>query len=285
MEHCVAPSNRRALLYVAVAGIGWGTGGAVAALLFRTGGLDYVAVSFWRLAGGAFWLALAWPFLARRTALVHQLMTAPRRLLLTGIGLAIYQVAYIAAVALVGVALSTVIALGAGPLFIALGARERITATLVAALAGLALLVFGGGETAGTSSLLGIGLSVLSAAGYAGTTLLNRGLPDPIGSAMLGFAIGACCLLPFAIYSGVLPTLGSLPLLAYLGLVPSALAYGLFYVGLTAVRASTASVLALTEPLVATVIGVVLLHERLSLLGGLGGVILLTAVVALAVRE
>ena len=286
MERCVAPSNRRGLIYIAAAGLAWGTGGAVAALLFETSGLESVAVSFWRLAGGAFWLAVAWPLIARaRTPLAVQLAMAPLRLVLTGVGLAVYQLAYFAAVGLIGVAVSTVIALGAGPVLIAIGSRERITATLAVAVIGLALLVFGGGGGAGSASVLGIGLSLLSAAGYAGTTLLNRGLPDPIGSALLGFAIGAGCLLPFALWEGVLPSIGSVPLLAYLGLVPSALAYGLFYVGLTAVRATTAAVVALTEPLLAALIGVVLLDEQLSPVGVLGGLILLAAVVARALRE
>jgi drug/metabolite transporter, DME family len=97
-------------------------------------------------------------------------------LVLTGIGLALYQLAYFAAVGLVGVAVSTVIALGAGPVLIALGARiwtaERLarqgTVTLAVALLGLILLVFGGGGASSSSSILGVGLAVLSALGYAG---------------------------------------------------------------------------------------------------------------------
>ncbi|HEU4946289.1 MAG TPA: DMT family transporter [Kribbella sp.] len=308
MVRTVAPSNRRGLIYIAIAGMAWGTGGAVAAVLFRNTGLDSVAVSFWRLAGGAAWLALTWPLLRRlpveRSALLaRQLASAPLRLALTGAGLAIYQLAYFAAVGLVGVAVSTVVALGAGPVLIAVGARiwlaERLgrrgVVTLAVALVGLVLLVLGGGGAAGSSSVLGTGLAVLSALGYAATTLLSRAMTtgsggsDPVGNALLGFAIGACALLPFAVWAGLWPTAGnpvvSATLLAYLGLVPTALAYGLFYVGLTSVSATTASVVALTESLLAALIGVLLLHEPLTSLAVAGGVLLLGAVVARALHE
>jgi drug/metabolite transporter, DME family len=106
---------------------------------------------------------------------------------------------------------------------------------------------------------------------------------------MFGFGIGACCLLPCAAWGGVLPTAGSHvvsgALLAYLGLVPSALAYGLFYVGLTSVSATTTAVVALTEPLLAALIGVALLDEQLSAVAVVGGFGLLGAVIARAVQE
>src|SRR3712207_7061447 len=51
--------------------------------------------------------------------------------------------------------------------------------------------------------------------------------------------------------------------LAYLGVVPTALAYGLFFAGLARIRATTASVVALVEPVTAALIGVLVLGERL----------------------
>jgi DME family drug/metabolite transporter len=65
MHHRLAPSAARGLLYVALAGIAWGTGGPTGALLFEHSGLGSTAVSFWRLAGGALWLALACRLLGR----------------------------------------------------------------------------------------------------------------------------------------------------------------------------------------------------------------------------
>jgi drug/metabolite transporter, DME family len=165
-----------------------------------------------------------------------------------------------------------------------LGARERITTALLIAVLGLALLVSGDGG-AGQGSLLGVVFSVLSAAGYALTTVLNRDQQDPITSALLGFTTGAIILLPVAMTGGLVPAPVSWPLLAYFGLVPTALAYALFYTGLRAIRASTAAVIALIEPLLAAAIGVLEFHEHLSTLSLAGAAVLLAAVLLQARRE
>jgi DME family drug/metabolite transporter len=163
--------------------------------------------------------------------------------------MAVYQTAYFAAVGTAGVAIATVVTLGCGPVLVALGSSlwmaerldRRAALIVVLALVGLVVLVLGGssGGTA-TNPPLGIALALLSAAGYAGTTLLSRTLgtradrgagsaPHPLGDALLGFAIGSVCLLPLSLATGILPSGAGLGLttaiLAYLGLVPSALAY------------------------------------------------------------
>jgi DME family drug/metabolite transporter len=282
MHHRLAPSSARGLLYVALAGIAWGTGGPTGALLFQYSGLNSTAISFWRLLAGAVWLAVACRVLARGPIL-QLFAAAPTRYFLSGLGLAVCQLGYFAAIPRVGVAVATVISLGAGPVFIALGARERITGTLLIAVLGLGLLVSGGG--AGGGSLLGIGFSLVSAAGYALTTLLNRAQQDPVTSAFLGFTGGAAILLPLAMAGDLVPAPVSWPLIAYFGLVPTALAYALFYTGLRAIRASTAAVIALIEPLLAAAIGVLAFHEHLTMLSLAGGVVLLAAVVLQALRE
>ena len=163
------------------------------------------------------------------------------RIVGTGLGMAVYQTAYFASVDLAGLALATMVTLGAGPVLIALAARvalrERLGAAGVAcvagSLAGLALLV-GGGAHAARAPLAGVGWALLSAAGYAATTVLSRwfdvrgparSLGGPAGSlvsgaercgaansaeanrsggadssrvALGGFVVGAVCLLPLA---------------------------------------------------------------------------------------
>ncbi|GAA0800412.1 DMT family transporter [Spirilliplanes yamanashiensis] len=291
----------RGLVYVFIAATAWGTGGAAAALLYRDNGLGPVAVSFWRFVLGA--AALAGALAAAR-------LTAGRRparlarpagrrwtLVVTGAGLAVYQTAYFAAVEQAGLAVATVVTLGAGPALIAAGGRllldERLgrggAAAVALALAGLALLGADGGG-GGPRPLLGIALALLSAAGYAAVTLLTRGAPagDPARTALSGFAVGAVCLLGPAVAEGLWPA-GDLRAaagwLAYLGVVPTALAYGLFFAGLARIRATTASVVALVEPVTAALIGVLALGERLGAVALLGMAVLLAAVAALAVAE
>ncbi len=284
MHHRFAPSSSaRGLLYVAVAGIAWGTGGPTGALLFQHSGLNSTAISFWRLLGGAAWLAVACWLLGRRR-IGHQFVAAPLRYVLSGFGLAVCQLGYFAAIPRVGIAVATVVSLGVGPLFIALGARERITGALLLAIVGLGLLVWGDGSS-GSASISGIAFSLVSGAGYALSTLLNRDQQDPVTSAMLGFSAGALILLPLAMMEGVTPALGSWPLIAYFGLVPTALAYASFYLGLRAVRASTAAVVALIEPLLAALIGVLAFDEHLTPVSLIGAAVLLVAVLLQARHE
>lgn len=262
-------STRRALVYVVLAALAWGTGGPTGALLSQHAGLTPLATSFWRLAAAAAWLTAA-RLAVRRTPLRPSAAATPVRHIMSGLGLAVCQLGYFTAIPRVGVGIATVIALGAAPIFITLAARERLTPALFAAVAGLVLL----SATSGTTNLTGIAAAVTSAAGYSLTTLLNRNTPDPLTTALLGFTAGAAFLAPFA----ALPTtLTGWLLIAYFGLIPTAFAYTLFYAGLRTLKASTASVLALLEPVVATAIGVLAFHEHLTLTALTGAAILLAA--------
>jgi DME family drug/metabolite transporter len=294
----------RGAFYIAIAATAWGTGGAVAALLYSAGGLGSLSVSFWRFLGGAITLGIAWPLLRglRRPSLFARFTAAPGRFGATGAGMAVYQTAYFAAVDHAGVAIATVVTLGSGPVLVTLGARlwmaeplgRREALIVVSALAGLVTLVAGSGPDTGSTArepFLGVGLAVLSAAGYAGTTLLGRAVGvkeghDPAGDALIGFTVGSLCLLPLALASGLLPERGDtatvVAALAYLGLVPSALAYVLFFAGLRVVRATTASIITLVEPLAATTIAVWFLDEHLTPLALSGGALLLATVLVSA---
>ncbi|MCZ7434649.1 EamA family transporter [Streptomyces sp. WMMC1477] len=294
----------RGLLFVAVSAVAWGTAGAAAALLFDGSGLGPVALTFWRTAGG-FVLLAAVRGLWRRRAPVRT--TGRRRpllpLLVTGFGLTAFQTAYFAAVEATGLAVGTVVTLGAGPVLVALGGRvlmgERLgrsgALAVSCALAGLCVLVLGGADGSGTVVPLGVGYALLSALGYSAMTLYTRGrgrdggAGDPLGTTLWAFAVGAALLLPFAAAEGLWPQGGdvarSLWLMAYVAAVPTALAYALYFAGLAVVRAATASVIALIEPVAATAIAVTLLGERLTAATVTGTAILLAAVTALVLAE
>src|SRR5437899_2813664 len=67
------------------------------------------------------------------------------------------------------------------------------------------------------------------------------------------------------------------PLLLYLGMGPTAVAYVLFTVGLRRVPATVAGIVSLIEPLTATLLGVVAFGESLGPLGVAGPVLLLAS--------
>jgi drug/metabolite transporter, DME family len=285
----------RGLWFVCLAATAWGTGGAVAAVLYDTSGLGPVAVSWWRFAGGVALLAAARRWLGPRRPLRFP-RGAWRRVVVTGGGLAISQTAYFVAVDLTGLAVATVVTIGAGPVLVAVGARfariekldaGRLAATLIA-VAGVVLLV---GTGSGPVSFAGTGFALLSAAAYAAVTLLGRrgsSLPR-YDTALASFGAGALMLAPLAWAAGPVPAGGDLPttlgLLLYLVVVPTALAYALFFAGLAVVRATTASVVALVEPVTAAALGVGLFGERVTGTAALGGTMLMGTVLLLVYAE
>ncbi|MFG2931660.1 DMT family transporter [Streptomyces achromogenes] len=301
----------RGLLYLIITGAAWGTAGAAGSLVYRTSDLGPFALSFWRCALGLA-LLLAGRLLRPRTdgtgstggtggtAPVRPSRRAVTRVLATGVALAVFQTAYFAAVASTGLAVATVVTLGAGPVLIALGARlllgERLgaggAAAVAGALAGLAVLTLGG--SAATVRPAGVLLAVVSAAGYGAMTLLTRwwgrdGGGDTAGTTVGAFAVTSLCLLPFAAHEGLLPHTAHpvrlLCLLLYIAAVPTALAYAFYFAGAAVVRSATVSVIMLLEPVTAAVLAVLLLGERLTAATAAGTLLMLGAVAGLAVSE
>jgi DME family drug/metabolite transporter len=298
----------RGLLYLIVAGVAWGTAGAAASLVYRASDMGPVALSFWRCATGLVLLLAARPLLrprARSGRSGRSTGAAPlgRTLLratVTGLGLAVFQTAYFAAVRSTGLAVATVVTLGAGPVFIAIGARltlaERLgrggTAAVAGALTGLAVLVLGGGDA--SVRPWGVVWALLSAAGYSVMTLLTRrwgrdGGTDAASASVGAFAVTSLCLLPFALAEGLVPHTGEpvrlLWLLAYVAAVPTALAYGLYFAGAAVVRSATVSVIMLLEPVAAAALAVLLLGEHLTAATLAGTLLMLGSVAGLAVAE
>ncbi|MFI5859076.1 DMT family transporter [Streptomyces parvulus] len=292
----------RGLLYLVVAGIAWGTAGAAASLVYRSSDMGPVALSFWRCAVGLVLLLAARPLRPRRRrgAPSEPFARKARRALVTGFGLAVFQTAYFAAVQSTGLAVATVVTLGAGPVLIALGARLALgehlglggAAAVAGALAGLAVLVLGGGSA--TVRLSGVLLALLSAAGYSVMTLLTRwwgrdGGTDAGSTSVGAFAVTSAVLLPFALAEGLVPhtadPVGLGLLLGYVAAVPTALAYGLYFAGAAVVRSATVSVIMLLEPVSAAALAVLLLGEHLTAATLAGTLLMLGSVAGLAVAE
>jgi DME family drug/metabolite transporter len=307
-----AVSRPSDLHLVSLAALLWGTGGLAGTLLGEVAALPPLAVATYRLGGGGLTLLAVLAFTGRlrrpsRAGLV--------RVLVVGGLVATYQTCYFASVALTSLAVATVVAIGAAPVLVVaveamLDRRRPGTASLVAiglALLGLGLLVgspragsaagasagAAGGASVGTSAsgggalVLGVALAVGAAAGFGALALLGRRpVADLDGPTTIGLGFTAGGLLLAVVGSivgglGFTPTLGSVGLLLYLGWVPTALAYGLFFVGLRGVSATSAAVVAVLEPLTATVLGVLVLGQRLGL-GGIAGAGLLCAAAVLA---
>ncbi|MEU5345159.1 EamA family transporter [Streptomyces sp. NPDC020766] len=302
MSHAVSglPIGR-GLLYLTVAGAAWGTAGAVASLVYRASDMGPVALSFWRCAGGLALLLAARSLRRRPRPTARPLLrTRLLRTGATGVGLAVFQTAYFAAVEATGLAVATVVTLGAGPVLIALGAQlamgERLGragyASVAGAFAGLAVLVLGSGGASVRPS--GVALAVVSAAGYSVMTLLTRwwgrdGGTDASSTTVGAFAVTALCLLPFGLAEGLVPHTAEpvrvIALVAFIAAVPTALAYALYFAGAAVVRSATVSVIMLLEPVSAAVLAVALLGERLTAATVAGTLLMLGSVAGLAFAE
>jgi DME family drug/metabolite transporter len=202
---------------------------------------------------------------------------------LGAVSVAVYQITFFASVATTGVAVGTVVTIGSGPAFAgllatALGRRpsHRWMIATAGAVVGCAALV-SGGEAAGVDPL-GIVLALVAGFGYASYAtiagyLINRGDDDLAVIASL-FGGAAILLLPGLIVSspGWLLEPTALAVVLYLGVVTTTLGYVLYARGLRTTPVPTAATLTMAEPVVAALLGLAVLGERLGsvALAGLG---------------
>jgi DME family drug/metabolite transporter len=289
---------RLGLLAVSGGALLWGTTGIGVRIIGDRTGLRAVPIGCYRLIIAAVVLGLVF----RRSGWRRMREAWQRHrwsLVAAGVGLGGYQALYFIGVQYVGVSVSTLVSLAVAP--VALTAwtaftRRRLPGvapmlTVAAAVAGLVLVSLGHGSSAGGSHpLAGLLFSVASGLGYAATTVVNHRMAEG-GDALLltgaTSAVGAVVLVPFAVAAGLFwpSDAVSSGWLVYMGIGPTAVAYGLFYVGLRSVSSETAGVLTLLEPLTAAVLAALVLHERLGPAGLVGAVLLLVAIAALYVRR
>lgn len=297
---------RRGLLQVCAAGVLWGTGGLVVTVLHDREGIGAMAASSWRI-GLASAVLLAFAAATGRWGSVVRIMrTHPATAVLLGCFIAAYQGLYFASVLLIGVSVSTVVALGIAPILAAswehATGRTRPGAhqagVLVAALTGLVLIStttgHAGGGGGNGSAVWGLVLALGAGTAFAATTVIGHGLTQRVDSVALttcAMVTGTAVMAPVAAVTAatgatvVVDDATSWGLVVYLGAVTMALSYGLLYAGLRTTPGSAATVATLLEPVSAALLAVTLLGERLSWPAAVGGVLILAAVAALRPEE
>lgn len=203
-------------------------------------------------------------------------------LLLGGLSVAAYQVTFFLGVARAGVAVGTVIALGAAPvatgvlgLLLAERPDVRWTVATTGAVIGVVLLVSSSGGQGGLD-LVGIVAAVGAGISYAGYTILGRmlilrGAPGITVMAWF-FSIGALALVPSLLFVDMtwLGTLRGTLMVLWLGIIATGLSYIFFQRALADLPASTVATLSLAEPVTATLLGVIVLREQLPLGSAVG---------------
>ncbi|WP_332667305.1 DMT family transporter [Aeromicrobium sp.] len=286
----------RPVLFVIVAAVCFSTTGTAQA--YGPDSASAAAVGLTRIVAGGGLLALVAWWAAGRSGVG----TPPTRLplwvvLLGGAAVLAYQPTFFAGVGLNGVAVGAVVTLGAAPAFtgllewLVIRRRPPRRWFIATGCAVIGVVLLGGlfDRADGGISLAGIAASLGAALSYAVYALAAKRLLDDGASATtaIGSIFGTAALMgaPFLLLVDLswLGSAAGLAMVVWLAAATVAVAYVLFAIGLQSLRASTVSTLTLVEPMAASLLGVVLLDERLSTPGWIGLVVLLGGVVLLAV--
>jgi DME family drug/metabolite transporter len=228
------------------------------------------------------------------TALAHKPLVTTVSLplyiwIIAGFGQAMYGATFFAAVHETGVAVGTVVALGSAPiltgvlsavLFRSLPTRRWMLATAVA-IAGMSLIVLSGKDT--NVSAVGILYALGAGLGYALFALASKrivgsGVESDIAMARV-FGIAAVMLAPtlFLVNTEWVFTTGGVSLGLWLGIVTVAIAYWAYANGLRNLEPRETTMITLAEPVVATILGAVVLDERPAALAWFGIIIVIVA--------
>lgn len=289
------------IVWLVIAALIWGTVGVSSALLNRVESTPPMMIAFLRLGFSApFLLSLAWfttrrnPFrLTRREWLYYGAM---------GLAMACYQVTYFFAIPMAGVTLVVVLALCSSPLMVALLSipvfKEKLTGRTMLALAlaisGTVLLALSGNSSGGEKPQFLLGAVLALATGLAYSVLvifskLSSRHPEmergPVQPVAIAFTLAAVLLLVVALATGSFKldmAPGVWLIGAYLGLVPTGVAYVIFFKGIAGASATAASITTMLEPSVAALLAWLLLQEQLTLGSLAGSALLLASVLVLS---
>jgi drug/metabolite transporter, DME family len=273
--------ERLPYFYVLLAAMCWGTTGTSQALAPTSA--HPIAIGTIRLVIGGITLLIVVYSLGQ----LKLKGLSYKNILFASICMAFYQPLFFSGVHLTGVAIGTVIGIGSAPILA--GFIEWIflkhrpgkvwwIATLLSVIGCLFLFMNREGMEVNT---IGVVLSMGAGLAFAIFTLVSKELLEknkPLPVMAIIFTLSGIFLSPLLLFvdlSWILELEGILVSLE-LGIVATGLAYWLFALGLKHIPSSSAVTLSLAEPLTATLLGVFIVGEHLSLLAWIGiGFILL----------
>lgn len=282
---------------IIVASIVWGTTGtaatfapdvsaaAIGAAAMGIGGLLQALLAFKGISASRHALRAQWHYLA-----------------LGAIAVAIYPLAFYASMRMAGVTIGTVISIGSAPLLSALieykldGLRlsSRWAIGALTGIIGMVLLSLAEGSTAHATdtsnpAMIGILLGLVAGFTYAlYSWCARRVMQSGIGSTTaMGaiFGIGGLLLMPVLLLTGdaFLASWNNAAVGIYMAIIPMFIGYVCFGYGLSRVQASIATTITLFEPVVAAFLAVIIVGERLPLLGWSGVVLVVACLIIITV--
>lgn len=164
--------------------------------------------------------------------------------------------------------------------------REKLTPfkglCALIALIGM-VMVSGVLDAQAVFSPIGVGLGLSAAVLYAGIVLINKKLSDisSYDSTIVQLATAAVILLPYVLITEDVTTLSidvtGFVLLMAVAIVHTGMAYGMYFSSMREIEAQTVAIFSYLDPVVALLLSVFVLHEKMTLLGAVGAVLVLAA--------
>lgn len=199
------------------------------------------------------------------------------------IAVAVYPLAFYASMRYAGVTVGTVISIGSAPLLSALieyrfdGVRvtKQWMGGAALGIAGMILLCLA--ESSGNDhGMIGIFLGLLAGSTYAfyswsARRLMQAGVAS-LAAMGITFSVGGILLMPILLMTGspLLAAWNNAAVGIYMALIPMFVGYICYGYGLARIPASMATTIILLEPVIAALLAVLLVGERLPLLGWAG---------------
>jgi len=267
---------------VFIAAILWGTTGTAATFAPELSPLAVGAVAMG--IGGLLQGLIAVGIIVRQR---HQIARQWPYLLTGALAVAVYPLAFYASMRYAGVAAGTVISIGSAPLLSSLieyrldGLRltRKWMSGAIIGVAGMVLLCLAengahhaGGEHATTGMLLGLVAGFTYALySWSARRLMQKGIA-PRAAMGATFSAGGILLMPVLLMTGapLLHSWTNAGVGIYMALIPMFIGYICYGMGLARIRASTATTITLLEPVVAAVLAVMLVGEKLPAGGWIG---------------
>ncbi|RQD68080.1 MAG: EamA family transporter [Tindallia sp. MSAO_Bac2] len=270
------------MLYILIAAILWGTTGTVQTV--APDAATPLTIGAVRMVGGGaslFLLAL----IRRKLHIRHMPI---KYTMISAVSISIFQPVFFSSVAITGVAVGTVVALGSAPVMAGLmewilwkraPVREWWISTFMA-ITGCLMLFFANDAEISVEPI-GILLALVAGFGFSIYIIFSKELllyNDSETVVAVIFSISGLLLLPLLLFgdaSWILEPKG-FGISIYLGVIATAGAYLFFASGLKLTTASTAVTVTLAEPMTAALLGVFFVGETLTLIAwaGIGLIIL-----------
>ena len=269
----------------------WGTTGTSQAL--APSGANSAVVGTLRLVVGGVAL-LAWSAWQGNLSAAR---TLPRKAtFLAALGVALYQLTFFAGVAQAGVAIGTIVAVGSAPIAAGIfgyflhGENPGRIWFLSTALAIFGNMLLVSGQASGSTNVWGIVLALGAGVSYAAYTsaskkaMVENHSPDLVMAVV--FVLGALMLLPILFGSNLawIVTPRGMIVVLHLGIIATGVSYIFFARGLQRTPVSMTVTLSLAEPLTATLLGVFLLGESLTLQSSLGVLLIFVGLAILSLK-